>query len=334
MLVSSSRDPPPHHAYAHSYHHTPLASPSSSLSHLSLASPTERPQMGLSRRSSSGGNGGSGASAHRPAVRRSSSSAKGKEREDQGPAAPLETAPPPHEDGAALDSSSPAAEQLPPAFPPSLKGKHAAAEHDAEDARTDAEGHPRFVGNLAIRRDRDEPILRETQDRFVLFPIQYQEVRRPSPLSLLPPRAELTRDLCSQIWAHYKRAQASFWTAEEMVRPRPRPPARRRLLTPAPRCAGHLEGPVGLGRAPQRQRAPLHLARPRLLRRVRRHRQREPRRALLERGPGRRGALLLRLPDHDVRPRSRFLPLGACRPSLTRFRLRAGRTSTRRSTRS
>ncbi|GAA5854897.1 hypothetical protein JCM9279_000190 [Rhodotorula babjevae] len=192
MLVSSSRDPPPHYTHAHSYH-SPLASPSSSLSHLSLVSPTERPQMGLSRRSSSGGNGGSGAGVQRPAPRRSSSSAKGKEREDQGPAAPLEAAPPPQEDPSAALDSSPPAKQLPPAFPPSAKGKHAAAEHDLEDARTDAEGHPRFVGNPAIRRDRDEPILRETQDRFVLFPIQYQE-----------------------IWAHYKRAQASFWTAEEM----------------------------------------------------------------------------------------------------------------------
>ncbi|KAM0754960.1 hypothetical protein T439DRAFT_322022 [Meredithblackwellia eburnea MCA 4105] len=39
----------------------------------------------------------------------------------------------------------------------------------------------------------DEPLLRETSDRFVLFPIQYHE-----------------------IWAFYKKAQASFWTAEEI----------------------------------------------------------------------------------------------------------------------
>lgn len=182
MLVSTSRDPPPRHAYAHGCY-TPLASPSSSLSHLSLA---ERPQMGLSRRSSSGGTGGSGAGVQRPMPRRSSSSAKGKEREEQGPAAPLEAprpleaAPPRQEVDAALDSSS-SAEPFPPAFPPSTKGKHV---EDPEDARTDAEGHPRFVGNPAIRRDRDEPILRETQDRFVLFPIQYQEVRPLSPPSL------------------------------------------------------------------------------------------------------------------------------------------------------
>ena len=39
----------------------------------------------------------------------------------------------------------------------------------------------------------DEPLLQENPNRFVLFPIRYQE-----------------------IWASYKRAQASFWTAEEI----------------------------------------------------------------------------------------------------------------------
>ncbi len=38
-----------------------------------------------------------------------------------------------------------------------------------------------------------EPILKENQDRFVLFPIQYD-----------------------QIWQMYKKAEASFWTAEEI----------------------------------------------------------------------------------------------------------------------
>ncbi|GJN94199.1 hypothetical protein Rhopal_007273-T1 [Rhodotorula paludigena] len=73
------------------------------------------------------------------------------------------------------------------------KGAPQPGDEDWEDECTDAEGRPRFVGNLSIRRDADEPILKETPGRFVLFPIQYQE-----------------------IWAHYKRAQASFWTAEEM----------------------------------------------------------------------------------------------------------------------
>ncbi|GAA5865962.1 hypothetical protein JCM3774_005539 [Rhodotorula dairenensis] len=55
------------------------------------------------------------------------------------------------------------------------------------------EGRDRFVGNPDITCDADEPILRENGKRFVLFPIQYHE-----------------------IWGQYKRAEASFWTAEEM----------------------------------------------------------------------------------------------------------------------
>ena len=39
----------------------------------------------------------------------------------------------------------------------------------------------------------EEPILRRTDDRFVLFPIEYPEV-----------------------WKMYKKAEASFWTAEEI----------------------------------------------------------------------------------------------------------------------
>ncbi|SNT20086.1 ribonucleoside-diphosphate reductase beta chain [Ekhidna lutea] len=39
----------------------------------------------------------------------------------------------------------------------------------------------------------DEPILKENKDRFVLFPIQH-----------------------SDIWEYYKKAEASFWTAEEI----------------------------------------------------------------------------------------------------------------------
>lgn len=39
----------------------------------------------------------------------------------------------------------------------------------------------------------DEPLLKESKRRFVLFPIQYHDV-----------------------WAMYKKAEASFWTAEEM----------------------------------------------------------------------------------------------------------------------
>ncbi|KAL0582032.1 Ribonucleotide-diphosphate reductase (RNR), small subunit [Marasmius crinis-equi] len=48
-----------------------------------------------------------------------------------------------------------------------------------------------FVGQVDTLEE--EPLLRESKRRFVLFPIQYPE-----------------------IWQMYKRAQASFWTAEEI----------------------------------------------------------------------------------------------------------------------
>ncbi|KAI5119890.1 hypothetical protein M0805_003694 [Coniferiporia weirii] len=50
----------------------------------------------------------------------------------------------------------------------------------------------RFVGDVDLPEDQ-EPLLMESKRRFVLFPIQYQE-----------------------IWQMYKKAEASFWTAEEM----------------------------------------------------------------------------------------------------------------------
>jgi len=51
----------------------------------------------------------------------------------------------------------------------------------------------KFVGDLSITDDSQEPLLKETASRFVLFPIQYHE-----------------------IWQMYKKAEASFWTAEEI----------------------------------------------------------------------------------------------------------------------
>ncbi|KAG9099419.1 Ribonucleotide-diphosphate reductase (RNR), small subunit, partial [Ceratobasidium sp. 370] len=50
----------------------------------------------------------------------------------------------------------------------------------------------RFVGDVDLD-EKDEPLLKESRRRFVLFPIQYHE-----------------------IWQMYKKAEASFWTAEEM----------------------------------------------------------------------------------------------------------------------
>ncbi|KAF9061015.1 ribonucleotide reductase small subunit [Rhodocollybia butyracea] len=50
----------------------------------------------------------------------------------------------------------------------------------------------RFVGDIHCQ-EHDEPLLQESVNRFVLFPIKFPE-----------------------IWAMYKKAQASFWTAEEI----------------------------------------------------------------------------------------------------------------------
>ena len=50
----------------------------------------------------------------------------------------------------------------------------------------------------------------ESKRRFVLFPIQYHEV------CSLPQCLQQLFDLVLQIWQMYKKAEASFWTAEEM----------------------------------------------------------------------------------------------------------------------
>jgi hypothetical protein len=50
-----------------------------------------------------------------------------------------------------------------------------------------------IVPNVTKAMEADEPILRENPGRFVLFPLQYPEV-----------------------WKLYKKAEASFWTAEEI----------------------------------------------------------------------------------------------------------------------
>ncbi|CAE6500745.1 unnamed protein product [Rhizoctonia solani] len=69
---------------------------------------------------------------------------------------------------------------------------------DDLDVKDGAEGEPledyrlRFVGDVDLE-EKDEPLLKESRRRFVLFPIQYHE-----------------------IWQMYKKAEASFWTAEEM----------------------------------------------------------------------------------------------------------------------
>ncbi|CAE6399062.1 ribonucleoside-diphosphate reductase subunit M2 [Rhizoctonia solani] len=67
-----------------------------------------------------------------------------------------------------------------------LDVKDGAEEEPLEDYRL------RFVGDVDLE-EKDEPLLKESRRRFVLFPIQYHE-----------------------IWQMYKKAEASFWTAEEM----------------------------------------------------------------------------------------------------------------------
>ena len=55
----------------------------------------------------------------------------------------------------------------------------------------------------------EEPLLKESRRRFVLFPIQYHEVS-------IPLVFHGRKLMCNQIWQMYKKAEASFWTAEEM----------------------------------------------------------------------------------------------------------------------
>ncbi|KAF7967575.1 hypothetical protein HWV62_33731 [Athelia sp. TMB] len=69
----------------------------------------------------------------------------------------------------------------------------ATSEHaDEEEADDLEELRKKFVGDVNLPES-EEPLLRESKRRFVLFPIQYHE-----------------------IWQMYKKAEASFWTAEEM----------------------------------------------------------------------------------------------------------------------
>ncbi|KAL0582033.1 Ribonucleotide-diphosphate reductase (RNR), small subunit [Marasmius crinis-equi] len=72
-----------------------------------------------------------------------------------------------------------------------LSGENSDEEEEEEEESLD-ELRKRFVGDVELPES-EEPLLQETKRRFVLFPIQYPE-----------------------IWQMYKKAEASFWTAEEM----------------------------------------------------------------------------------------------------------------------
>ncbi|KAE9394573.1 ribonucleotide reductase small subunit [Gymnopus androsaceus JB14] len=66
-------------------------------------------------------------------------------------------------------------------------------EEDSDDSEAKLDAlRKRFVGEIELPES-EEPLLQESRRRFVLFPIQYHE-----------------------IWQMYKKAEASFWTAEEM----------------------------------------------------------------------------------------------------------------------
>lgn len=73
-----------------------------------------------------------------------------------------------------------------------------AADIDIKIAKA-VEEHKKFIKSHHVHRhklkalEKDEPLLVENKRRFVLFPIKYHE-----------------------IWEAYKRAEASFWTAEEI----------------------------------------------------------------------------------------------------------------------
>lgn len=62
----------------------------------------------------------------------------------------------------------------------------------------------------------DEPLLQENPQRFVLFPIKYHEVCVASQLATRKVFDQHTNSLSQQIWQMYKKAEASFWTAEEI----------------------------------------------------------------------------------------------------------------------
>ena len=58
-----------------------------------------------------------------------------------------------------------------------------------------------------VALEKEEPILKPNPHRFVLFPIQYPKVCR---------FVEALHLMYMQIWEFYKKAEASFWVAEEV----------------------------------------------------------------------------------------------------------------------
>lgn len=85
--------------------------------------------------------------------------------------------------------------------------KKAAAAETAKDSS---------VAETIKPAEQDEPLLRDNPSRFVLFPIQYHEVCMRRGASIAPYFKSILSEVMQQIWQMYKRAEASFWTAEEI----------------------------------------------------------------------------------------------------------------------
>ncbi|XP_073481498.1 ribonucleoside-diphosphate reductase subunit M2 [Aquarana catesbeiana] len=77
--------------------------------------------------------------------------------------------------------------------PPSLSNTRVLASKTARKIFQDAENEPVKPKEPKTPNIQDEPLLRDNPHRFVIFPIQYHD-----------------------IWQMYKKAEASFWTAEEV----------------------------------------------------------------------------------------------------------------------
>ncbi|MEE6476806.1 hypothetical protein FKM82_011226 [Ascaphus truei] len=77
--------------------------------------------------------------------------------------------------------------------PPTLNNTRVLASKAARKIFQDSDGESVKSKNPKVPSIQDEPLLRDNPNRFVIFPIQYHD-----------------------IWQMYKKAEASFWTAEEV----------------------------------------------------------------------------------------------------------------------
>lgn len=89
------------------------------------------------------------------------------------------------------------------------------AKHAATKEITKAPEEPAKIPDLR-GEELEEPILKENPHRFVLFPIQYHEVRDAPGPPVERVKWTHTNNIDTQIWQMYKKHEASFWTAEEI----------------------------------------------------------------------------------------------------------------------